>query len=1154
MAECRDLLIGVIIATGARVVSIPTDLGTGHGLCCVSDLIVAECRDLCIGGVIATRARVVSFPTNLGTAHSLCCVGDLIVAECRDLLIGCVIATGARIVSFPADLGTSHSLCCVSDLIVTKCRDLLVGSVCAVHTRNVCFVTDTRTSRKRLSIMRKFVHFRNNGIQRSARFALIKFDAVLLALHVFLQRFVLCPSMRMIAIRNVRLFTINDLLFVSKQSIDIRAYGLNICAHVNALRCLNQISASVAVCNRGGNGRRRYIHAFQILATVKCIGANIPYTLRDHYTCKLKTTIESSGTNAFTNAIRRKGNGDDLGIITRAGRIEQACRYLCYVGTNVDCDTLFFDASSCENRVTAGYISHCGCIKVDHSQCRTVIESILSNSRHCLRDRKTFQSSASIESSASNTRHIFRKYKFRQCNALIEGTIGNSRQAFRERDACQLGTIVEGFVINDLQLFGEHDACQSDAIIESGVTYGRYILRKCDTFQKGASIESKLAHAYANAIFLKVDLEQIRLIVAKVSGYLCDLCANIEHKAFFGFRDIGEGFSAGGKIVHFDRIKIDLAKCCTISKCITTQGLYAFRDRDACQIEVLIECVITNAFARTIGCKGNGHDLCHIAIAVVRREQICRDLRNISSNVENNTLSALTYFIKDLCTGLHVIHRNSIKIDLCERGAIVEGIIRKTCYGLRNRNACQSGTTIESTITNLSDTFGKRKIFQRSAKIECVVADTDTSAVLCERNRYDLGGSGAVRIEQIRRDLCDARAEIDRNPLTVLTQIIKHGVIACKIVHRNGIEVELGQSRTITECVVTNTRHALGDRHACQSGAISENVAADRLDAIGKRDTSEVRITVERITADTLTNTVRSKGNGNDLCDILVIAIGIEQVGRDLCNVGAEIDRNTLRIVTDLIKGHGSRSKITQRDGVEVDLGKCGTIVEGIVADARHTLGNRHNGKICTTVKCGGTNACTSSVLSKGDGCDLWRIHVATEHIEQIGRNLCDVGAKIHRNAVAAHTHIVECVSVACKIAHRDSVEVDLGKSLTTRECGLAYTGQALGKRKTCERPARVKRVIADALHALGQHDSFHQRKIGKGALANAFANTVRCKVNTDDLRRITIQVIRKHIRGDLGDLGTDAKCNSLSASTGVVEHAATIDVIHSNRIKIDLR
>ena len=119
----RYLLISREVATRARDVSVPTNLGASRRFGVVTNYGMTERFDRLIGGVVATRASVVGVPTNLGTSRRLCVVMNKVVTECRDFLISSVVATRASIVSVPTDYSAGRRLRVVVYEVVSERGD-----------------------------------------------------------------------------------------------------------------------------------------------------------------------------------------------------------------------------------------------------------------------------------------------------------------------------------------------------------------------------------------------------------------------------------------------------------------------------------------------------------------------------------------------------------------------------------------------------------------------------------------------------------------------------------------------------------------------------------------------------------------------------------------------------------------------------------------------------------------------------------------------------------------------------------------------------------------------------------------------------------------------------------------------------------------------
>ena len=124
-----------------------------------------------------------------------------------------------------------------------------------------------------------------------------------------------------------------------------------------------------------------------------------------------------------------------------------------------------------------------------------IIESILTNARHAVRDRHAGQRCAIGESMLSNTRHAVRDRHARQRFAAIESPTTNARHAVRDRHARQRCAILESRITNARHAVRDRHARQRCAISESRITNARHTVRNRYACQRSAIIESIIANA-----------------------------------------------------------------------------------------------------------------------------------------------------------------------------------------------------------------------------------------------------------------------------------------------------------------------------------------------------------------------------------------------------------------------------------------------------------------------------------------------------------------------------------------------------------------------------------------------------------------------------------------------------------------------------------
>ena len=136
---------------------------------------MTERRYLDVGREVATRARDVSVPTNLGASSRFGVVTHYGMTERFDLLIGGVVATRASIVSVPTDCGAGCRLRVVMLKVVTECGDVFrLGIGMTVIGSGVRFYARYRAGRLRSNLARdgRVIEFNVRIIVRADEFRL----------------------------------------------------------------------------------------------------------------------------------------------------------------------------------------------------------------------------------------------------------------------------------------------------------------------------------------------------------------------------------------------------------------------------------------------------------------------------------------------------------------------------------------------------------------------------------------------------------------------------------------------------------------------------------------------------------------------------------------------------------------------------------------------------------------------------------------------------------------------------------------------------------------------------------------------------------------------------------------------------------------------
>ena len=164
-----------------------------------------------------------------------------------------------------------------------------------------------------------------------------------------------------------------------------------------------------------------------------------------------------------------------------------------------------------------------------------------------------------------------------------------------------------------------------------------------------------------------------------------------------------------------------------------------------------------------------------------------------------------------------------------------------------------------------------------------------------------------------------------------------------------------------------------------------------------------------------------------------------------------------------------SVTQIIHGRGVEAYLGQGSTIVERIIADARHALRDGYAREVHAIAERRIADARTNALLLELHADDLWGGWggIVGRRREQIGRNFGHVYADDNSDAVSVFARIVEHTISVIQIIHGRGVEAYLGQGSTIVERRIADARHTRGDCDACENFATSKRIIANARHAL---------------------------------------------------------------------------------------
>ena len=500
------------------------------------------------------------------------------------------------------------------------------------------------------------------------------------------------------------------------------------------------------------------------------------------------------------------------------------------------------------------------------------------------------------------------------------------------------------------------------------------------------------------------------------------------------------------KVSYSNRVEIDLANSLATGKGGRRNPGDLLGDRNAFQRSTTAESARIDACASTILGKGDRPDLGEIGRTIRHIEHICRNMGDLGTEVNRNTLCISTYIVKYSTTLGKIGECNRIHVNLPNSGTIVESVLTKGCRALGDRDACKVGSISK-----------------------CIFADNGTGTVRCKGNSDDLCRVTAVRVEEICRDLRDRSTDVERNTLTVLAGICKHLTGGGKVLHCVSIEVDLDKRSTTTESFRANTRHALRDSDACQSRTIVECVAADACDTLRNRNANQGLASPESGVANT--RDLRRKQNAFQR------GASVEGIVTDACNRGRKRDafQRGAR-VKGIVANACNRGR--KRDAFQ-----RGASVKGIVANACNRGRIRDAFQRGASVEGIVTNTFANAVLRKSDRRDIDKRSAV--RIEQIRRNLGDIGTDIDHDTLAIFASICKHGIVVCKIGHSDRIEIDLSQRRAIIEgiaCKPRYT---LGDRNAFQSGASSKGVLTDACNGIGKRSACQSGTAIKSKLTN---------------------------------------------------------------------